>query len=328
MLDEWPMSGAETAAPPQSEAEALCAELSARDDLRRAPDVIDAALELLQKWLQRRRAGAAAIGVTRADDGRRELLRVAGAGFGSRCPPATRCRRRCRCCARAASRCSSRTADSSPATLGAQRRLGTDCRGVTCALVARRRRGIALRRDRGAERAPARPRARKPPGRICSGRLARARRGGGRYAARLDVIVAGARELWREQRLAARSVAAAGPAGDATATRRATATARRLWMRPRRRRRRAAALSDKSWFRSAAAWCSASLARRVRGGGAAVGGWRAPRAVDGAAGGSGDADGRLRLPAAPRRGIRGDAAASAAPTSSLPEWRILVRLRR
>ena len=55
MLDEWPMSGAETAAPPQSEAEALCAQLSARDDLRRAPDVIDAALELLQKWLQRRR---------------------------------------------------------------------------------------------------------------------------------------------------------------------------------------------------------------------------------------------------------------------------------
>ena len=70
MLDEWPMSGAETAPPPQSEAEALCAQLSARDDLRRAPDVIDAALELLQKWLQRRRAGAAAIGfVTRADAG-------------------------------------------------------------------------------------------------------------------------------------------------------------------------------------------------------------------------------------------------------------------
>ena len=91
MLDEWPMSGAETAAPPQSEAEALCAALSGRDDLRRAPDVIDAALELLQKWLQRRRAGAAAISfVTRADagaDGQRELsLRVAGAGFAEPLP--------------------------------------------------------------------------------------------------------------------------------------------------------------------------------------------------------------------------------------------------
>ena len=100
----------------------------------------DAALELLQKWLQRRRAGAAAIGfVTRADDGQRELsLRVAGAGFAEPLP----------------------AGDEVPATLSllrsgrkslliedggfiashfgraAKRRLGTDCRGVTCALVA------------------------------------------------------------------------------------------------------------------------------------------------------------------------------------------------
>ena len=225
MLDEWPMSGAETAAPPQSEAEALCAELSARDDLRRAPDVIDAALELLQKWLQRRRAGAAAIGfVTRADagaDGQRELtLRVAGAGFAEPLP----------------------AGDEVPATLSllrsgrkslliedggfiashfgraAKRRLGTDCRGVTCALV-------ALGDDEASRCGVIEVLSARPLGRAlenllvefatgCSRELIEA---AGRYAAaRLDVIVAGAQGIIeREQaRLAARNVAAAAKPAD------------------------------------------------------------------------------------------------------------------
>ena len=65
-----PAAGA-PAAPPQSEAEALCAELSARDDLRRAPDVIDAALELLQKWPSSYGGGNACVNLITA-----QLIRI------------------------------------------------------------------------------------------------------------------------------------------------------------------------------------------------------------------------------------------------------------
>ena len=116
------------------------AQLSARDDLRRAAD--DRGARVLQKWLRRRRWRSRDQFVTRADagaDGQRELsLRVAGAGFAEPLP----------------------AGDEVPATLSllrsgrkslliedggfiashfgraAKRRLGTDCRGVTCALVA------------------------------------------------------------------------------------------------------------------------------------------------------------------------------------------------
>ena len=211
------VSGAETAAPPRARRRHW-PKLSARDDLRRAPDVIDAALELLRKWLQRRAARPRSA----RDAGGRRTARV-------------HCALQVRLC-RAAAGGRRGAGDAVAAALGPQvaahrgRRLHRQplwARGEAAAnrlprrdvraRRARRRRGVALRHDRGAERAAARPRARKPPGRICGGLFAQLVEAAGRYAAaRLDVIVAGAQKLWRKQaRLAARNVAAAAKPADA-----------------------------------------------------------------------------------------------------------------
>ena len=331
MLDEWPVRRRDRGAAAERGG-GLCAELSARDDLRRAPDVIDAALELLQKWLRRRRAGAAAISfVTRADagaDGQREFRCASRARLAEPLP----------------------AGDEVPATLSllrsgrkslliedggfiashfgraAKRRLGTDCRGVTCALV-------ALGDDEASrcgvievlERATARPRARKPPRRICGGRLARARRGGRAVrggAPRCDRRWRPGNHGERARRLAARNVAAATkPAdagdgdgdGDAPADDGAPVDAPKAAAAAA-----AAALSDKLVVQERRNLVLRQLGAESARWAALPSEVGAPRAVDGAAGGSGDAYGEGSTSGcATARPSRRRCGASAAPTLSL-----------